>query len=127
MLISISDFEGDTYDSIYFSILEYLKIHEERIFKVLKNTEFKDNVGNFYKKSLGFLEELENITNVLNLLFQKSEKWRNNFPEFYMRVLLLILEDTFKLFSPNVKITNHFICHSNYEYKMNEVKKLKKI
>jgi hypothetical protein len=121
ILITISDFEEDSYDSMYFSILEYLKLHEERIYKVLKNTHYKDNVGNILKKSLGYLEELENVTNVLNLLFLKSEKWRNNYPDFYLKILLLILEDAFRLFSPNVKISNHFICHSNFEYKMNEV------
>lgn len=121
ILLCISENESNLYDPVYSLIIEFIVNHERRVFSVLANTEYSDVSGNTLQKSLAFVEELECITNVLNLLFLENRKWRNNFYDFYMRFAIIIIEKSIKLYIPNVKISNHFKCYSNYEQRMNEV------
>ncbi len=121
VLLTISENESNVYNPIYSLIIEFMINHEKRVFNVLSNSDYTDISGNTLQKSLAYVEELESITNVLNLLFLENNKWRSNFYEFYMRISLTIIEKSIKLYIPNVKISNHFKCYSNYEHRMNEV------
>lgn len=122
ILLAISETESNKYDVCYSLIIDYIILHEKRTISVLGNSDYSDSYGNTLQKSLGFVEELECMTNVLNLLYLQCRKWRNAYQEFYIRNLLILIEKTLKLYIPNIKISNHFKCFSNYENKMNEVK-----
>lgn len=121
ILLCISENEENIFNAVYSLIIEFIVNHERRVFSVLRNCEYSDTAGNTLQKSLAFVEELECITNVINLLFVENKKWKNNFYDFYMNVLLCVIEKSVKLYIPNVKISNHFKCYSNYEHRMNEV------
>jgi hypothetical protein len=121
ILLCVSENEESLFNSVYSLIIEFIVNHERRVFSVLGNSEYSDVSGNTLQKSLAFVEELECITNVLNLLFVENRKWKNSFYDFYMKVVLCVIEKSIKLNIPNVKISNHFKCYSNYEHRMNEV------
>jgi len=121
ILLSVSESDISYHNSIYSMVIEFIMNHERRVFSMLANSDYSDLSGNTLQKSLAYVEELECITNVLNLLFTENRKWRNFFYDFYMRVVLVVIEKSLKLYIPNVKISNHFKCYSTYEHRMNEV------
>ena len=121
ILLVVSENENNQYNSVYSLIIEFIQNHDRRVLSVLSNTEFIDPSGNNLQKSLAYIEELECITNVFNLLYLENKKWKNSFGDFYIKNILIIIEKSLKLFVPNIKISNHFKCYSNYEHRMNEV------
>lgn len=120
-LLCVSESDIGYFDSVYSLVIEFILNHERRVFSVLGNSEYSDSSGNTLQKSLAFVEELECVSSVICLLFVENRKWRNSFYEFYMRVVLVVIEKSLKLYIPNVKISNHFKCYSTYEHRMNEV------
>jgi hypothetical protein len=112
------------YSSILTSVVDFINNHESRFVRILTDSEYVDQGGNHLHKSLAYLEELEFITGLLNALFLQSKKWKTASPiylDFHNRLVNLILSKTFKLFIPNVKLSNHFKCFSNVEKSMNEI------
>ncbi len=73
--------------------------------------------------ALAYLEELEYLTSLLNVLFIQGKKWKNNANniEFYNSIVTVMLDKTLKLYVPNIKISNHYKYLSNDEKMMNEI------
>ena len=120
------DIENDNlkFYSIYHSIVEFIMNHEKRFMYVLCNSDYFDHSGNHIHKSLAFLEELEYMSSLINALFYQAKRWKNTsqvYLDFHNKVVSLVLSKTIKIYSPNIRIANHYKCFSNNEKNMNEI------
>lgn len=116
------DVDNMKYYSVFNSVIDFIISHEKRFVMLLENTDYVDSLGNHIHKSLAYLEELEYVTNLLNVLYVQAKKWKSSYMDFYNRFINIILTKTLRLYLPNIKISNHFKHFSNMEKMMNDVK-----
>jgi hypothetical protein len=112
------------YSSLYDCVIDFILKNESRFYKVLSDTDYHDKGGNSIHKSLAYLDELELMTYIINLLFMVSSKWKlksNVHFDFFNRFASNILSNTLKLFMTNIKLSNHYKCYSQIENTMNEI------
>ena len=105
------------------TIIEFLKNKENRIIAVLSNTEYIDHNRNDCNKSLAYLQELYFIIGLLSVIYDQSKKWMKNHLEFYMTIINTIMNRTYKLFQPNIFLSNYYIPVTNFEKELLEVVK----
>lgn len=102
-------------------VIKLVEFFRQRIYTVLSLPALltsKQQSGFSY----AFLDELEAVLSLLQVLYYQADSWLFTHREFFENVLYLLSHKTIELFAPQLPMSRTFLAHSNCERKLQQTR-----